>query len=244
MIGILAGMGPMSTAPFIQLLMEKWQQAFKAKDDIEFPHTMIYSLPTPFYLNRPLDHLAIKTSICQGLLKLQEAGADFIAMPCNTAHRYFSDLQIALNIKLINMIDITVNAISNGFKNITVLATEPTIASGLYQSGIGKMDKNFVFDSKWQKIINQLIFKVKKGDAAANLHKTACDLITEIEQYDVEALIIGCTDISPIIRKYATHITIIDASEQLISAIIEEVKNQKTRQTDKYTGLCAILCNE
>jgi aspartate racemase len=55
-IGILAGMGPRSTAPFIDLIITQCRIQYGAKLDEEFPHMMIYSLPTPFYVDRPIDH--------------------------------------------------------------------------------------------------------------------------------------------------------------------------------------------
>ncbi|WP_440616848.1 hypothetical protein [Cysteiniphilum sp. 6C5] len=60
MIGVLAGMGPMSTAPFIDLLMKSWQKKFSAFNDIEFPHVVIYSLPTPFYIDKALNHVEME----------------------------------------------------------------------------------------------------------------------------------------------------------------------------------------
>ena len=56
LIGILAGMGPRSTAPFLDLVIDECQLQYGAKYDEEFPHMMVYSLPTPFYIDRPINH--------------------------------------------------------------------------------------------------------------------------------------------------------------------------------------------
>ena len=53
MIGILTGMGPKSTGPFIDQVVSAFQSLTGAKNDIDFPPMMIYSLPTPFYVDRP-----------------------------------------------------------------------------------------------------------------------------------------------------------------------------------------------
>ena len=87
-IGILAGMGPMSTAPCVDTLMKEWQLRFNAHNDMDYPHVLIYSLPTPFYINNPIDHALMKATIEKGLKQLQSYDVDFIAMPCNTAHQY------------------------------------------------------------------------------------------------------------------------------------------------------------
>lgn len=77
-MGILAGMGPKSTAPFVDQVIEAFQLA-GAKDDIDFPPMMIYSLPTPFYIDRPD---LMEKVVSQGLQKLEASGASFIAIPC------------------------------------------------------------------------------------------------------------------------------------------------------------------
>ncbi len=57
---------------------------------------MIYSLPTPFYIDRPINHELMKETIIDGLQKLESTGVNFIAMPCNSAHIYFKELKSLL----------------------------------------------------------------------------------------------------------------------------------------------------
>ena len=92
-IGILAGMGPRSTAPFIDLVISECQKQYGASYDEDFPHMLIYSLPTPFYVDKPIDHKKMKETLCNGLRKLENCGVDFIAMPSNSPHAYFDDLK-------------------------------------------------------------------------------------------------------------------------------------------------------
>ena len=53
-IGILAGMGPRSTAPFVDMVVDECQRQYGARYDIDFPPMQIYALPTPFYIDRPI----------------------------------------------------------------------------------------------------------------------------------------------------------------------------------------------
>lgn len=92
MIGILAGMGPRSTAPFIDMLITEAQEQYGARDDIDFPKMMICSQPAPFYEDRPADHAALEAATLEGLLDLEKAGADFAAIACNTVHRHQSSI--------------------------------------------------------------------------------------------------------------------------------------------------------
>lgn len=47
-IGVLAGMGPRSTAPFVDMLVTECHIGYGAKYDMDFPKMHIISLPTPF----------------------------------------------------------------------------------------------------------------------------------------------------------------------------------------------------
>lgn len=59
LIGILAGMGPRSTGPFLDLVVTECQLQYGARDDADFPKMMICSQPVPFYEDRPNDNAAI-----------------------------------------------------------------------------------------------------------------------------------------------------------------------------------------
>src|SRR5262249_39796929 len=107
-IGILAGMGPRSTAPFIDLVVSECQRQYGARDDIDFPKMMICSQPAPFYEDRPTDHLALEATIQEGLQDLERTGAAFLAIACNTAHIYYSQLTQAINIPLLNMVNLAI----------------------------------------------------------------------------------------------------------------------------------------
>src|SRR5436853_4421194 len=91
-IGILAGMGPRSTAPFVDMVVTECQKQYGARHVADFPHMLIYSLPAPFYSDRPVDHEVAQVIVREGLQRLQGMGVDFIAMPCNSAHAYYQTL--------------------------------------------------------------------------------------------------------------------------------------------------------
>jgi len=100
-------MGPRSTAPFINLIITQCQIQYGAKLDEEFPQMMIYSLPTPFYVDRPIDHDEMKLVVKTRLKRLDLTGVNLIALPCNTVHAYFDDLKSSIKVKLLNIIEET-----------------------------------------------------------------------------------------------------------------------------------------
>ncbi|PFL64593.1 amino-acid racemase [Bacillus cereus] len=213
MIGILAGMGPKSTGPFVDTVVATCQTIYGAKHDMDFPHMMIYSCPTPFYMDRLIDHEAMKKAIIEGAQNLESTGVEFIAMPCNTAHLYFEELQHSLSIPILNIVDETLQAIPENTKRVALLATEATIQAGIYQDGIAKCNIEYIHHEKWQEMINQIITCTKSGEI-----KEARELWNALVlqlQDEVDTAIIACTDLNVVSSE-----DFVDSAQCLAEAVV------------------------
>jgi aspartate racemase len=76
----------------LDAVVRQCQVQDKARADNDFPPMMVYSLPTPFYLDRSIDHWLMERTIIGGLRRLEAMGVASIAILCNTAHIYFGAL--------------------------------------------------------------------------------------------------------------------------------------------------------
>ncbi|HEX9370751.1 MAG TPA: aspartate/glutamate racemase family protein, partial [Roseiflexaceae bacterium] len=189
LIGILAGMGPRSTGPFVDMVVDECQRQYGATYDDDFPPMMIYALPTPFYVDRPIDHAALRDTICGGLRKLASTGVAFVAMPCNTAHIYFADLAACAGVPLLNMVDEALRAIPAGAATIALLATRPTAEARVYQSAIERAGLRVAHDDRLQARTDQLIRTIKSSldrTAAAELWG---DLLADLESSGVDRVL-------------------------------------------------------
>lgn len=213
MIGILAGMGPKSTGPFVDTVVAECQTIYGAKHDMDFPHMMIYSCPTPFYMDRPIDHEAMKKAIIEGAQKLESTGASFIAMPCNTAHLYFEELQQSLSIPILNIVDETLKAIPETAKRVALLTTEATAQSGIYQDGIAKRNIEYIHYEQWQESINQIISYIKGGEIE-KAHELWNTLVLQLRD-EVDTAIIACTDLNVVASE-----DFVDSSQCLAKAVV------------------------
>ncbi|MBU5218586.1 amino acid racemase [Bacillus albus] len=213
MIGILAGMGPKSTGPFVDTVVAKCQTIYGAKHDMDFPHMMIYSCPTPFYMDRPIDHEAMKNAIIEGAQKLESTGVDFIAIPCNTAHLYFEELQHSLSIPILNIVDETLQTIPENIKRVALLATEATVQAGIYQDGITKRNIEYIHHETWQEMINQIITWIKSGEVeeARELWNA---LVLQLRD-EVDTAIIACTDLNVVASE-----DFVDSAQCLAKAVV------------------------
>lgn len=197
-IGVLAGMGPRSTSPFIDALVTACQKELGCKNDEDFPPIMILSWPTPFRLDGsgPSYDSSMTDSIKKGFKKLIDSGVDILCMPCNSAHAYLPENgpDRPDTIKWISIIDATVKNIPHTTTRVILWATQSTYQSGIYQNGLSNLldDKTTISQ---QSNVDKIIALVKGGNIA-EAGKIIAELIKSLEEENVPLILVACTDIT------------------------------------------------
>lgn len=165
MLGIIGGMGPAAT----DLLYRRIIDRTDAECDQEHLDMVILN-----HASMPDRTTAIKsgeTDKVLSLLKkdvefLKNAGVTAIAIPCNTSHYFYDELQDSTDVTIINMIRETAKYVKTlGRKKVCVLATDGTIMTGIYEKEILAQGIEHVApDEKTQKLVMKIIYEqVKKG---------------------------------------------------------------------------------
>ncbi|GGE66150.1 aspartate/glutamate racemase family protein [Priestia taiwanensis] len=218
MIGILAGMGPMSTGPFIDKVMMQCQQLYGAMEDMDFPEVMIYSCPTPYYTNKPINHNDMEKAIIAGAKRLEKTGVDFIAMPCNTGHLYIHNIKQQLTIPILHIVEETMKAIPKEAKKVAVLATQTTVDSCLYDEYLQEVEH--IQKNEWQVAINELLAMIKAGKIV-EATRVWNSLYKELKA-TVDVCIVACTDLNVVIDVEAEKDFFVDSSTCLAQATVRE----------------------
>ncbi len=105
-VGIIGGMGPEATVE----LMRRVIAATPADDDQDHIHLIIESNPKiPSRIAHLVDGSGAdpKPELLRIARNLKAAGADALAMPCNTAHCYAAAIEEAASIPLLDMVELT-----------------------------------------------------------------------------------------------------------------------------------------
>jgi aspartate racemase len=216
-IGILGGLGPEATAElFLRII-----KATPAKRDQDHIPIIIFNNPkvpdrTAAILyggENPLPEL-IRTARL-----LEKAGADFIIMPCNTAHYYYEELKSSVKIPFFNMIELTAEYVSKFYpeiKLVGLLATTGTVKTGLYQKVFGKYGVEILVpDDEDQKLVMSGIYD---GVKAGNLEfgrKLLIDVASKLISKGAELIILGCTEVSVVIRSGDLKVPVVDPLQVL-----------------------------
>jgi aspartate racemase len=221
LIGILAGMGPRSTAPFVDMLVDECQRQYGARYDIDFPPMLILALPTLFYVDRPIDHAALEAAIVAGLRRLEEAGVAFVALPCNSAHIYFERLASSIQVPLLNMIEVALGAIPAASKTVALLATRPTVEARIYQDALDRAGKRLLVGEVWQARVDALILAIKSASDRAAARKLWGELVADLQSAGADSLLLACTDLNAVSATLDTAATLVDATRCLAEATIK-----------------------
>ena len=107
--GVIGGMGPEAT---IDLMYRVFEQT-SASDDSGHIRLLVDNNPkVPSRIKAIIEGTGESPAPCmvqmaQGLVS---QGADFLVIPCNTAHYYYQDVASSVDVPVINLLDITAEA--------------------------------------------------------------------------------------------------------------------------------------
>jgi len=151
--------------------------------------------------------------------RLTRAGAEVLAMPCNTAHAQAAGVRAA-GTPFIDMIAATADeAVSHGERLIGILATPG--GEALYQAALSARNVQAVLLSgEDRSTFMSLVYGVKRGDvgeaARAEMRRLAEALITA----GAERLIAGCTEVPLLLGQGEVSAPLTDSAEVLAQACI------------------------
>ncbi|MFQ5602023.1 MAG: aspartate/glutamate racemase family protein [bacterium] len=218
-IGILGGMGPAATVYFIQKVVE----LTPATIDQEHIPMIVFNNPEIPDRTQAIigDGENPSKALERGIDLLVNAGADFICVPCNTAHYFLKDVIKRKDILFLDLIDCVVEDTLNTAPAIAkagVLATRGTIASRLYQDafhehGVATEVPNELEMLDLQKAIRGLKNKEKESTV---INKMAEHLMAKGSQ----AIILGCTELSLVADSLRVKVPVIDSTEVLAKKVI------------------------
>jgi len=201
-IGIIGGMGPLATAD----LFEKITLHTKASCDQEHIRVMIDSninIPdrTAALLHGgddPTPQLTASAKI------LEQAGAQVLMMPCNTAHNFYDAVAASVSIPVLHMIRLTAETLQEkGVKKAGLLATDGTIQTQIYQRTFADTDVELLTPSPdGQKAIMDMIYKGVKAGVMDYDVTDARAAMEELLSQGAQTLILGCTELPLAVKLY------------------------------------------
>ena len=215
-VGIIGGMGPEATVDLMRRVIAKTP----VRDDQDHIHLIVESNPK---IPSRIAHLIEGSGpdptpeLVRVAANLQRAGADALAIPCNTAHAYADSIRRAVSIPLLDMVSLTVMEIAaSGRTRVGLLASTAVHNTALYATAFSAHGIATLLPPRQEQVM-ELIKAVKRGDTAVPAQAALGRIALEMaDQADV--LLIGCSELSVIAAGIA--VPFVDSLDVLAQAVV------------------------
>jgi aspartate racemase len=220
-VGILGGMGPEATILLQQRLLDA-TVAFDDSDHLPLLIDMNPQVPSRlqwFLKGSGEDPGPILASMAQGL---QDAGADVLTMPCNTAHYFAPQIEKAVGIPLLNMPSLAAHDITQmvgiGSK-IGILASPATNRIGLFRNIFSAYGCSAVYPTAQDEVLDAIKSIKANGPSEASVHllQRAADYLAHNE---VKCIVVGCSEFSLVKDQIKAPVPIVDTLDVLVNYIV------------------------
>lgn len=212
-LGVLGGMGPAATLAFLARV----QALTPAAGDED--HIRVIADINPQVPNRHTQPQAAGRTLGAMAQALKTAGAEVLAMPCNTAHAHAEAIRAA-GLPFIDMVAETAQAAgATGARRVGVLATPG--AAVLYAQALAAEGLEMVSPSPAERErFMQVVFGVKAGDVGAEQRAAMRGLAQALIAAGAEAVIGGCTEVPLLLAQGDVEAPLIDSAEVLARACV------------------------
>jgi len=217
-IGILGGMGPEATADlFLKII-----KSTPAEKDQDHLRVIIDSNPiipdrTAYLLGKGEDPRPYLISTAKNV---EKTGASFIAIPCNTAHYFYKDIQAAVSIPVLHIMKEVGKVLSGKVHKVGLLASTGTVRTKLYDETLAEFGiETLVPREQEQKEVVDAIYLIKAGKLE-RAREIALKYGEILASRGAEAVIAGCTEIPLVLKEGDLDVSVIDATKILAEACV------------------------
>ena len=228
-VGIIGGMGPEATVD----LMSRLIRLTPALDDADHIRCIVDNNPkVPSRIKALIEGGGESPApeLQEMARRLEAWGADFLAMPCNTSHYYFQDIQDAVSIPVLNLIEITTREVveqQSGIVTAGILGSTTMILTGLYQHAFAASGANVVYpEACSQERVMAAIKDIKKG-RVNQVASVLAEALSSLQAQGARAVVVACTELS-LLPVASPPLPLYDAADILAREIIRTCKGHST----------------
>lgn len=230
-IGVLGGMGPEATLDCFNKLIKN-TPAEKDQDHLRVLIDCNPKVPdrTAAICGKGESPVPVMLNSARGLVL---AGADFIIIPCVSAHVFLDDLQQQIDIPFISIFDAVSEAIQivdPPIKVVGLLATTGTVHGKLFQKRLEQSNiATIVPDREDQERVMTCIYEIKATQTAASREKVRTELLevaNSLVGTGAQGIIAGCTEVPLVLSPEDLQIPFFDPLLILARAAIHKAGRQ------------------
>lgn len=226
-VGIIGGMGPEATV----LLMQKLLRTVHAIDDADHIPLIVDQNPqVPSRIAYLIDGTGIDPAptLAAMAANLERAGAQAIAMPCNTAHHFAPEIRAAITVPFLDMVDLSVRRALQADGPVGILASPAVQKVGLFDKALAGQGGRALYPSD-QSALLAAIRSLKSAGPNASALAILQAASAELRKKGAAIQMIACTEFSLLASDVPQAFDTLDV---LVKAITDFATNPtRTEQT-------------
>src|SRR5690606_8216018 len=157
--------------------------------------------------------------------RLERPGADFLVMPCNSAHAFADAIRAATRIPLVSIIEESVRELARvapAARRVGVLATDGLLEAGLFQRALAEAGyEPLLPEAPDLESLMALIHRIKAGETGGDLPERMGELVRTRAAAGAGAVIAGCTEIPLVLRTADAPVPVVSSTEVLAHRTVE-----------------------
>ena len=196
-IGILGGMSPESTTLYYEHITRTYTARF---GNYGYPEILIYSVNFQKYVDwqHSGQWQEAARDMADALERLHGAGADFGLIATNTMHIVFEEVQRAVHMPLLSIVQATAESIlAAGLRSVGLLGTIFTMSERFFREGLERCGITaLVPEPDSQQRMNDVIYQeLCRGEIRPESRRLFLDIIERLRAQGAEGIVLGCTEI-------------------------------------------------
>ena len=211
-IGIIGGMSWESSAEYYRLINASIKSKLGPTHSAEL---VMYSLD--FHRAAQLEQeerwSELATLLIDAITRLEKAGADFVMMASNTAHKVAEVVQRSTNLPLLHIADVAAEEIvKTGISTVGLLGTRVVMEQDFYKERFRAQGIDVVIpDLAGRAYVHNVIFnELCVGRLIPDSKEKVKRIILNLQHAGAQAVILACTELPLLIRVEDTPVRLFD----------------------------------
>ncbi|MCY3768707.1 MAG: amino acid racemase [Gammaproteobacteria bacterium] len=231
-VGVIGGLGPEATVDFFERVLRNTE----AESDQDHLHLLIDNNPKVPNRNHAIAGTGPSPvdALVSSAVRLENAGAEFLVMPCNTAHAFQESITSAVSIPFISIVEETCRHVKEccpKLRSAGLLAVDGCLEAGLYRKALGKRNiQQRVLPVHRQREFMELVYQIKSAGVDPGVRDAMRSLADQLVQQGCEAIVAGCTEVPLALSPAQVPVPFMDSTEILAKRTVRYAKRQDDRE--------------
>ncbi|BFU60543.1 MULTISPECIES: aspartate/glutamate racemase family protein [Rodentibacter] len=214
-LGIIGGMSPESTATYYTEINRLVNQRKGSNTSAPIVMVSVEFEEIVRYQKRG-EWKKAGEILAEAAKRLEVVGAQGIVLATNTMHKVATQIQQAISIPFLHILDATANAIkARNIRKVALLGTKFTMSDNFYRDGlIQRGIVPIVPNEEIQNEIHRIIFdELCVGKFLSQSNAFYLDTIETLQKQGAEGVILGCTEIGLLVNQSDSPLPFFDTAK-------------------------------